>query len=513
MPSFARTCILYSLLILCLIGSGASVARAQISPADDVTISAAAGTEFNFQGSLAFNGSAYNGVCDFEFALFGESSGGQALGPLNTRSSVQVANGIFAVRLDFGNLFNANARWLETRVRCGGVGGLYTTLSPRQQILAVPYSLYAQSAQTALTATRASGDFVVTNGVLKSSVAPSGADMGGTVQLENSTSHNLWNLGIRSTDADRLAIDAWDMGLGSWRYGMRLDFDSNLSIQGMMTSGGVSTKDIVANGVIESSRPSDGTNAGSLVLRNLSTGNLWNIPIRSEWGDSLDFHFWDAATESWRRPMRLETNGTLIVSKTSTGSPNLLELQQDDVHLLIHDDPTGHLEIGLRNPSDNTHIWNVLDIDPASGHVGIGNAGVASDRLKGYGNFSATGTKAATVDTGAYGLRKFYATEAADVRFSDEGIGQLVGGTAEIVLDPVLVAAIAEPYVIQLTPYMDAALLVAKIDTDRFMVKARDGVQSGEFAWRLSGPRRGYETVRLEQIENPVSTGSAEEMP
>lgn len=485
----------------CLVQVDAGAARAQVSPAGDLDIAAAAGTAFYFQGSLTFNGAAYTGACDFEFALYGQSVGGQALGSLNTRTSVQVAGGQFTVSLDFGDYFNANERWLETRVRCGGGGGLYTTLNPRQRILPAPQAVYAHGAQEAVTAMGASGDFVVTDGVIKSSVAPAGEDMGGSLQLENSTSRNLWNLGIRSVEDDRLAIDAWDTARGSWRYGMRLDFDSNMTIEGTFTSGGVRTKDVVANGVLESARNSDGTNAGSLVLRNLSSGNVWNIPIRAEWGDSLDFHFWDAAAEQWRRPLRILSNGTLIVKKAATGSDTLLELQHDNVDILFHVDPISHPEIGLRDPADNSYIWNILDIDPVSGHIGLGNSGVASDRLKVYGNFSATGTKAATVDTGNYGLRKFYATEAADVRFSDEGIGQLVDGMAEITLDPILVAAISQPYIIQLTPYMDAGLYVAEIQPDHFVVKAREGVQTGQFAWRLSAPRLGYENVRLEEVE------------
>ena len=54
-----------------------------------------------------------------------------------------------------------------------------------------------------------------------------------------------------------------------------------------------------------------------------------------------------------------------------------------------------------------------------NGNVGIGTSTRAST-LTITGNFSATGTKAAVVNT-TYGIRKLYAMESPDIRFYDEG--------------------------------------------------------------------------------------------
>lgn len=117
-------------------------------------------TEFSYQGQLQNASALANGVFDFEFALFGSAFGGGQLGSTQTRSGVNVANGIFSVALDFGNQFDGTPRFLEIRVRQPG-GGAFTTLLPRQSIASSPYavrSLDAQNAvssQTATTATSA----------------------------------------------------------------------------------------------------------------------------------------------------------------------------------------------------------------------------------------------------------------------------------------------------------------------------------------------------------------------
>lgn len=117
-------------------------------------------TEFSYQGQLQNASALANGVFDFEFALFGSAFGGGQLGSTQTRSGVNVANGIFSVSLDFGNQFDGTTRFLEIRVRQSG-GGAFTALSPRQSIASSPYavrSLDAQNAvnsQTAANATNA----------------------------------------------------------------------------------------------------------------------------------------------------------------------------------------------------------------------------------------------------------------------------------------------------------------------------------------------------------------------
>lgn len=60
-----------------------------------------------------------------------------------------LTSGLFTIALDFGvGVFSGANLWLEISVRPAASNMAFTTLSPRQPILAVPYSVYAQSAKT-----------------------------------------------------------------------------------------------------------------------------------------------------------------------------------------------------------------------------------------------------------------------------------------------------------------------------------------------------------------------------
>jgi len=101
---------------------------------------------FSYQGYLQTNGTAANGNFDFTFALFEtDSNGTEVIAPI-TNLDVVVSNGDFNLSLDFGsNIFNGKARWLQIGYRTNGSDASFATVSPRQQILAVPYALYAMT--------------------------------------------------------------------------------------------------------------------------------------------------------------------------------------------------------------------------------------------------------------------------------------------------------------------------------------------------------------------------------
>ena len=77
------------------------------------------------------------------FYLYDAPAGRTVLGNLGI-VSVTVSNGLFTTPLDFGNAFDGNPRWLEIRVQKNG--GAFTTLSPRQPVLPVPYAIFATTA-------------------------------------------------------------------------------------------------------------------------------------------------------------------------------------------------------------------------------------------------------------------------------------------------------------------------------------------------------------------------------
>ncbi len=105
---------------------------------------------FTYQGRLTDGGAAANGVYDLGFALYDAETGGNQIGAAATRNAVNVANGIFTVSLDFGaSPFASGAnRFLEIAVK-HPADTSYTTLTPRQQLTAAPFSIQSLSAKTA----------------------------------------------------------------------------------------------------------------------------------------------------------------------------------------------------------------------------------------------------------------------------------------------------------------------------------------------------------------------------
>ncbi len=123
------------LLCLALIGA-VSLAQARV-------LQAPLGTSFTYQGRLTDGGAPANGTYDFTFALYDDPTGGTQVGGTVMKDDVSVNDGLFTVTLDFGNVFNGTALYLEIGVRPGSDTGAYTTLTPRQPLTAAPYAGYA----------------------------------------------------------------------------------------------------------------------------------------------------------------------------------------------------------------------------------------------------------------------------------------------------------------------------------------------------------------------------------
>lgn len=108
---------------------------------------ALSGAAFTYQGRLEMAGKPYTGSCDFQFGLWDAAAAGSQVGSTLDALSVNVSDGLFSVRLDFGaGSFDGNDRYLEVAVRCPAGAGDYTTLAPRRELTAAPYALFAGSA-------------------------------------------------------------------------------------------------------------------------------------------------------------------------------------------------------------------------------------------------------------------------------------------------------------------------------------------------------------------------------
>jgi hypothetical protein len=114
--------------------TGTAQARPQYAPIP---------TSFTYQGSLVDGGGPANGAYDFQFSLYNDVSAGDQMGSTVQQDNVIVTNGLFTVQLDFGDVFDGTALYLEIAVRAGSSVGPFTTLTPRQPLTATPYALHA----------------------------------------------------------------------------------------------------------------------------------------------------------------------------------------------------------------------------------------------------------------------------------------------------------------------------------------------------------------------------------
>ncbi|MBI4582706.1 MAG: tail fiber domain-containing protein [Planctomycetes bacterium] len=105
------------------------------------------GTVITYQGHLRETGSPVNEKMDFQFSLWSAPTDGNQVSTVLTVNDVEVINGLFTVKLDFGNvnssLFNGDPRWLQIALKPHSSGGPFTTMAPRQEITHVPYAIHA----------------------------------------------------------------------------------------------------------------------------------------------------------------------------------------------------------------------------------------------------------------------------------------------------------------------------------------------------------------------------------
>ena len=151
------------------------------------------GTAFTYQGRLTTGTNAASGIFDLKFSLYDAFTNGSQVGSSLTSTATGVTNGYFAVALDFGAVFDGNARWLETAVRTNGAVS-FTALAPRQPLTAAPYATFAPNAGLASLASGVStgaitsamlADGAVTGSKIGSAaVKPANIDDGGSAAYE-----------------------------------------------------------------------------------------------------------------------------------------------------------------------------------------------------------------------------------------------------------------------------------------------------------------------------------------
>ncbi len=111
------------------------------------------GTAFTYEGFFWDNNEPAQGMYDLELILYNnpDPNYGIQVGYINEVNDCNVKDGKFIVNVDFSfgdpNVFNGQKRWVEIGYRNGELKdpNEYKIFKPRQEILAVPYALYAAS--------------------------------------------------------------------------------------------------------------------------------------------------------------------------------------------------------------------------------------------------------------------------------------------------------------------------------------------------------------------------------
>ncbi len=108
---------------------------------------------FTYQGVLNDGGAPANGMYDIQIQFYDEL--GNPFATTVAYLDFEVVDGLLSFPIDLGNVFTVGQRrFLQVRVRQAG-GSVYTDLSPRQEVTASPFAVYAIKAGEAETAVMA----------------------------------------------------------------------------------------------------------------------------------------------------------------------------------------------------------------------------------------------------------------------------------------------------------------------------------------------------------------------
>jgi hypothetical protein len=165
--------------------------------------------------------------------------------------------------------------------------------------------------------------------------------------------------------------------------------------------------------------------------------------------------------------------------------------------------------IGVYGVSESPYGYGVYGWSESPDGYGVYSLG----DMHAMGDISATGTKAAIVQTHDYGWRHLYSVESLQNWFEDFGQATLVGGEAVVPIEPIFAQTVnlERPYHVFLTPLGQfCSLYVAEQTASSFTVRTQEGAACEiAFHYRVIAPRLDYEDLRLEAAEAPEAVATS----
>lgn len=465
-------------------------------------------------------------------------SGGTQVGSTVTVSNVDVDQGLFNVRLQVEPAgFNGQELWLSVRARSSG-GTWDPWMTPRQEVLPVPYALSLRPGAVVSGSLTTAGDY---GGAILAVLNDAGrgvySEVSGGGNAGRFIGHGSASALYAESDGSGNGIYAVGSGTAG-KYGGQFHGHSGLYTFAD-TGTGVVVNDSDGIDLTYSQDPGDVVASDDLLADNAlglgAPGRHGGIYVRDNadvtmlaftasnglldvggTGDDGDLYI---VNNTDARTFQVDGQTASFWAYDGTGTAadsRLFEFDGDAAAPAIWGDQTGNLaDLVFRSNDDVAVHLEQTNPDGTTGEfVLYDNAGAAVFRVDEDGDVWAAGdldadqgAKSAIVSSESYGRRKLYAMESPEIWFEDFGTGQLVGGRATVQIEPIFLETIntSEPYHVFVTPLADCSgLYVSQKGADSFEVRELgSGTASVSFDYRIVAKRLGYEEIRLAQPEEP----------
>jgi len=405
-------------------------------------------TAFTYQGRIDNAGQPASGLYDMRFRLY--TPLGVPVGSTLCVDDVNVTGGLFSASLDFGPVFTGQQLLLEVDVRpdtgltCADTTG-YSTLAPRQAIVAAPYALLALNAGTlgglaptfytnaanltsgtipdarlATTVARTNTAQTFTGAITMSNAANAFTGSGAGLTGLNATNLASGTLADARLSANVARRDVSNTFAASNTFSAAAVFNANVGI------GTTATFPLTLGTTAQTAAQISSSNVGGTWFNLINTaagGRSWNL-IAS--GPSLGegagpFFIRDASASVVR--LLIDTSGNLGLNTITPGER--LEVVGPDATVRVRNsndtggafvmDTFSTLQLGLYNPTAST--WGSVGANTKQSFFGVQNTGRVGTLTNtsgspvwrnviddGFGNATFTGTVSSTTTTSSGGV-------------------------------------------------------------------------------------------------------------